>query len=141
MGNLSERNKILAGLGGEVAFAVLPLIVVLLVALDAEHAVPLFAFPEWSFGAAILFGQTLVKFISGVGSGGNASKGPVALAVSLLIVLGLAPSLIILNKALQALHSEVGLAPWARFTQVVLFLVGAIVYMLLGTIGEMWRRE
>lgn len=137
---LSERNRIFAGLAAEVAFAMLPLIVVAIVVLNADHSAGLFASPEWTFGAAILFGQTLVKFVSGLAQGGDASKGPVALAVSLLMVFGLAPSLLVLLITLQIV--EEGNVPphWLQATQVLLFAGATLVYMLLGTIGELWRK-
>lgn len=61
---MTERSRIFAGLAAEVSFAILPLLVVLMVLTYLQHASTFFASPEWSFGASILFGQTLVKFVS-----------------------------------------------------------------------------
>jgi hypothetical protein len=128
-------------LAAEVAFAVLPLLVVLMVLVHARHSTHLFASPEWSFGAAILFGQSLVKFISGLARGGHAATGPVALIVALLVVFGLVPSLIVLTMTLQS--SELGGNPaaWLQICQVAMFIGGAAMYLLLGTIGETWRER
>ena len=137
----SERKRILAGLAAEVAFAVLPLLVVSMVLIHTEHSTRMFAAPEWSFGAAVLFGQTLVKFMSGLARGGAAATGPVALIVALLVVFGLVPSLFTLIMTLQAVETRTDPARWLQFFQVILFCVASIMYMLLGTIGEAWNKS
>src|SRR3712207_7620614 len=67
-----ERKGIPAGAAAEVMFAVLPLLVVAMVLLHKEHSTALLASPEWSFGAAILFGQSVVKFMTSLARGGKA---------------------------------------------------------------------
>ncbi len=141
MKSLSERRQILAGLAAEVAFAVLPLLVVLMVVAHAEHSARLFMSPEWSFGASILFGQSLVRFVSGLARGGNAATGPVALVLALLIVFGLVPSLLVLYMTLQVTEMKGDPSGWLQFFQVSLFSGAAAMYMLLGTIGEMWNKS
>jgi len=69
---MSQRTRVLAGLAAEVSIAVLPLLVILLVAGQARQVGHFFSSPEWSFGAAIFFGQTLVKFVSGLVRGKGA---------------------------------------------------------------------
>jgi len=97
--------------------------------------------PEWSFGAAILFGQALVKFSTGVAHGGRAAHGPVALAVTLILVLGLAPSLLVLTLILVDTEADPKRDPdtWLGVMQVVLFIASAVTYCIFGMIGEMWR--
>lgn len=137
---MSERNRILCGLAAEVIFTILPLLLVLMVLFHVHRAGRLFTFPEWSFGAAILFGQSLVKFVSGLLRGGAVAIGPVVLAVVSVIVLGLAPSLTVLTLTLLSLEQDtaVGPARWLQVVQVVLFVFGALAYLGLGTIGEMY---
>lgn len=135
---MSERGRIISGLAAEVAFAVLPLLVVLLVVVvhlghSSSH---FFSSPEWSFGAAILFGQSLVKFVSGIARGGAAATGPVALAIALILVFGLVPSLVVLDMTLQ---SEGGAGLWLQVSQVILFSIAIFVYMLFGVVGEVWN--
>jgi hypothetical protein len=139
--SISERLRILMGLAAEVAFAVLPLLVVLMVVGNAGHPNHFFSSPEWSFGAAILFGQSLMKFISGIARGGAAAIGPVAFVVALLVVFGLVPSLIVLDMTLQAVEAKGEPAGWLQVSQVALFVLGALMYMALGTIGEMWSKS
>ena len=135
---MTERGRIVSGLAAEVAFAVLPLLVVLLVKVVQQSSPPseFFSSAEWSFGSAILFGQCLVKFTSGIGRGGSASPGPMALLISLVLVFGLVPSLVLLDMALQ---SEKVAHFWLGAFQVILFSLAAGAYMVLGLVGELWN--
>lgn len=137
---MTERSRIFAGLAAEVSFAILPLLVVLMVLVYLQHASRFFASPEWSFGASILFGQTLVKFVSNLAKGGEAARGPVALVVALLVVFGLVPSLFLLNWSVQATESPVPPRAWLQVGQVVLFFGASAVYMVFGTISETWKK-
>ena len=136
-----DRRRAFAGLFAEVSFAGLPLLVVLMVLLRYARGGEVIASPEWSFGAAILFGQALVKFSTGVAHGGRAAHGPVALAVTLILVLGLAPSLLVLTLILIDTEADPRRHPetWLGATQVVLFTVSAVTYCVFGLIGEIWR--
>src|SRR5262249_40866832 len=91
---ISDRPKVVSGLSAEVAFAVLPLLVVLMVFLDLHHSIGFFASPEWSFGAAILFGQSFIRLVTGLVQRGKAAQGPVALIIAMLLVFGLTPSIV-----------------------------------------------
>ena len=139
--NLSdERRRILSGLGAEVTFALLPLLVVLMVMIYAGRFPLLFSSPEWSFGAAILFGQAVVKFVAGLARAGAAAPGPVALVVTLVVVFGLVPSLIILTMLLLSAESLRCPALWLEASQILLFFCAAILYLVLGTVGEEWGK-
>jgi hypothetical protein len=139
----SNRRRTIAGLFAEVSFAALPLLIVLMVLLNYRHGDHIVWSPEWSFGAAILFGQALVKFMTGMAHGGHAAHGPVALAITLIIVLGLAPSLLVLTLILMDLEADPRRQPadWLSVLQVVLFLCAAATYLVFGAIGELWRHE
>lgn len=138
-----DRRRAFAGLFAEVSFAGLPLLVVLMVLLRYCRGGDVIASPEWSFGAAILFGQAVVKFSTGVAHGGHAAHGPVALAVTLIIVLGLAPSLLVLTLILMDTEAvpERHPATWLGVMQVVLFTASAVTYCVFGMIGEIWRHD
>jgi hypothetical protein len=138
---MAERARVLSGLSAEVAFAVLPLLVVLMVLAHADHSRQFFMSAEWSFGAAILSGQSLMKFVSGLARGGKAAKGPVALVIALVIVFGVAPSLLVLYMTLETIEIKADPSRWLQFFQVVLFCGAAVMYLLLGTIGELWTRN
>jgi hypothetical protein len=138
---MTKRSRIFAGLAAEIVFTILPLLVVLMVLLHAQRATHFFAAPEWAFGAAILFGQTLVKFVSGLARGGSAATGPVALFVALLVVFGLVPSLFVLYITLEVLVAQPNEpGRWLQISQVVLFWGAVAMYLVLGTVGETWSK-
>jgi hypothetical protein len=133
----------LTGLFAEIAFGSLPLLIVLMVLSQYHRGADIIEAPEWSFGAAILFGQALVKFMTGVAHGGRAAHGPVALAVALILVLGLAPSLLTLTLILLAREAVPARQPddWLSVLQLVLFGASAMTYFVFGAVGEMWRHQ
>lgn len=136
---MSKRASVFAGLAAEIVFTILPLFVVLMVLLHASRASYFFAAPEWSFGASILFGQTLVKFMSGLSRGG-AATGPVKLCVALLVVFGLAPSLFVLYMTLEVGTAQLEPGRWLQIFQVVLFCGAVAMYLVLGTVSETWSK-
>ncbi len=162
---MSARGRIIAGLGAEVSFAILPLLVVAIVLIHQGPLLNLFASPEWSFGAAILLGQALVKFVSGFVQGGRAPRGSFTLAVALLIVFGLVPALVVNAMTVMATEATIrpadlkrlpqsasdssqtnssqpnsrregGPTPGLQISQVLLFGIGVLAYILLGAVGE-----
>jgi hypothetical protein len=120
------------GVLSELLFVLLPLLVLTIVFLYKGKTVgALLATPEWSLGSAILFGQTLVKFVSGAAQSRWAWE-RVALVVSLIIVLGLAPSLTVLALILSAESVPVALV----VTQLAFFVGGVVVFLLVASTGH-----
>jgi hypothetical protein len=137
-----DYRQLIPSLLAEVVFAMLPLLVVFVVLSVFHKYQRVLASPEWSFAAAILFGQAIVRFMTGFAHAGRAKPGPVALAVALVIVLGLTPSLMILSAILKADFG--GPSPeepemWIQIVQVVLFVLSAGTYLTFGALGEIWR--
>jgi len=131
----SARNRILAGLGSELAFAILPIIIVWFALVWIGHGSDIMRAAEWSFGASVLFGQSLVRFASGLAPRGHAAAGPVALAIAGIIVGGLAPSLIVLFMMLQMQHADATPPTWLVVSQATLFVLSAAVFLILGVVG------
>jgi len=124
----------------ELTFAILPLLVLTLVFVYLGEDVPkILASPEWSFGSAVLFGQAIVRFVSGMIQSGKAKSEMVALVVSMLLVLGLVPSLAVLALVLHAAEGPSQAVPkWLVDAQVVQFVGGIIVYLWFGGMGGLW---
>lgn len=135
-----ERDKegIIAALIAEVVFATLPLLLIIMIFLHAGRSTEVFASPEWSFGSAVLFGQTLAKLVSGLAKSGHTRPGAAALVTSLLIVFGLAPALIINAIMLQLKPQDLSNF-WLEAIQVADFAAAAFVYVVIGGVAE--RRE
>jgi hypothetical protein len=117
----------------EFLFVLLPLLVLAIVDLsNGKSYDEVLASPEWSFGAAILFGQTIFKLVAGTLRAKAGGWEPIALTVALLIVLGLVPSLIVLAEVLTKSPAGRGLVIF----QISMFLFGAIFFLVLGCISH-----
>src|SRR5258706_5428269 len=126
----------LASIAAEFLFALLPLIVLTFVLFfRGEHVFRIMASPEWSFGAAILGGQTLVKFVSGLSRSVRPNWHRVSLAVAALFVLSIVPALTILALVIIAAQSP---PPWLVAWQVIMFVVSIAMFVIFGTIGHLW---
>jgi hypothetical protein len=125
-----------AGLMAEVVFAALPLLLILLVFAHTKRLGELFASPEWSFGSAILLGQTLAKFVSGLAKSGQTRPGAAALVTALLLVFGLAPALITLALMLEAERGPAEPSAWLQALQVIYFIGASILYVIMGDVSE-----
>jgi hypothetical protein len=129
-----HTKNALAALCAELAFVVLPLVVTLLIIGlgpgDSDHG--LWGSPEWSFASAILFGQALVRFVSGTTAKGGMAWERIALAVSLIFVLGVVPSLTLLTIVMKS--GDVG---WeVAVAQLTLFGLGIVAFLVFGGMGH-----
>lgn len=121
---------------GELLFTILPFSVLFLVYLFQEKSFQSYLFaPEWAFASAILFGQTVVKFVQGIVESTHCSgtiSERVGLLVAVLIVVGLVPSMIILALLLTSSKPPF----WVGVTQIVLFFVSALSFVVLGSVAH-----
>ena len=116
----------------ETLFVLLPLIVLAIVFSYQRKMFGLLHTPEWSFISAILFGQTLVKFVSAAVSESGAYWQRVVVIVSAIIVLGVVPSLIILALVLVSEPPSNGLA----IAQLIMFILSIVLYFFIGGAGQ-----
>ncbi|MEA2337747.1 MAG: hypothetical protein QOE82_1754 [Thermoanaerobaculia bacterium] len=118
-----EWTDALIVVASELLFIALPLVVISIVEFHHNGGwTALFNSSEWSFAAAVLFGQAVVKMIS-VAAGG-AIKERATFFGALTMVFGLVPSLVVLALILIDKTPTTGL----RFAQIALFLLGVLVY-------------
>jgi hypothetical protein len=120
---------------GELLFTVLPFGVLFLVYLFQGKSADTFLYaPEWAFGASILFGQTIVKFVQGIIESTRTSRTiaeRVGLLVTVFIVLGLVPSLVVLALLLTTNSPPL----WLGILQLILFALAAICFLLFGSLA------
>jgi len=129
----NETINTFVGILSELLFVLLPLLVLAFVSVHKGDTLWQFiSAREISFAAAILFGQTVVKFVSGISVSGENIWERIALVVSLLIVLGLVPSMIIL--ALIMTSNNPG--SWLVWTQLFFFLLSVCIFFVLGGVGH-----
>lgn len=128
------NQRALIGQISELLFALLPFAVVFLVfAYQNKGWEAYLMAPEWAFAAALLFGQTIVKVVQGTLRSGRLIVVPVVgLTISMLIVLGLVPSMVLLALILTANSAPL----WVGISQVVLAVLASCFFILLGTVSE-----
>jgi hypothetical protein len=120
-------------LGSELLFILLPLIILVIVRSYEYDFSKILYNTEWSIISIILFGQSVVKFSSGIAnSKENFRWQLVALVISLIIVFGLIPASIILVLSLTS--STITLS--VGIIQVIIFIISVGSYFFIGAIGQ-----
>jgi len=115
----------------EILFSILPMIILVIVHFYKGTLSSVFFLPEWALVAAVLFGQTIAKITSGAvafAKKASISYQQVTLSVTLIIVFGLVPSLVVLTLILVSTTPSVGLT----IGQLALFVLGIITFFLMG---------
>ncbi|CAI9679405.1 hypothetical protein [Elizabethkingia anophelis] len=127
-----ERN-LLYILFSELIFTILPLIVISIVRSYQDKVSLIFYNVEWSMMAIILFGQSIIKFSSGISNSKKQFRWQlVALIISLIITIGLIPSIVILVINSTNDNQSLGL----HIFQIILFILSTITFFLIGYIGQ-----
>lgn len=120
-------------LSSELIFTLLPLIILLIVRSYENNFSKVFYNTEWSIISIILFGQSIVKFSSGIANSNNKFRWQlVALVISLVIVLGLIPASIILVLNLSNNNITLNMV----ILQIIVFIVSVFTYYFIGAIGQ-----
>ena len=120
-------------IGAEFLFVILPLIVLSIVYISSNRENVIISAPEWSFASTILFGQTIIKLVSGVlYTDENVEWQRPILFITILIVLCLVPTLVILSLMLSVDKPSMFLT----WTQRVFFIISMIVFFVLGGVGQ-----
>ncbi len=138
----TKKNKsgsdAIIGVTSEVLFVILPLFVLALVSIHKSASFwDFLCTPEISFAAAILFGQSIVKFVSGISVANARSWERVALLVSGIIVLFLVPTLIILSLLMTSVKPEI----WIVWAQIILFILSIATFIIMGGLGSLLLKE
>jgi hypothetical protein len=134
MSNEFEKSSLLI-IASEILFAIMPLLILLLIALlTSDNLISVFSRSDISFVSVLLFGQTLVRFISGYVKTGNKSTWQrVAFVITILFVFGILPSVIYLI----IVHLEISKLKIVYILQNIWFISSIIVYIIFGCIGQM----
>jgi hypothetical protein len=120
-------------LSSEFLFTLLPVVILVMVRLFQNDFKSIFYNTEWSVIAIILFGQSVVKFSSGISNTNEKVRWQfVAFIISLIIIFGLVPSVIIL--ILNLINTEIHFGMY--IAQVVIFLISCFVFFIVGSIGQ-----
>ena len=128
------ENQAFAAALSELLFALLPFAVVFIVfAYQNKGWKTYLMAPEWAFASALLFGQTIVKVVQGALSPGLKANPPaVVLTISLLIVCGLVPSMVLLAIVLTGTNGPL----WLGITQMILAVIASYIFVLFAAIAH-----
>jgi len=117
----------------EILFVLLPLIIIIVFNLLNNNSFNIFHRSEWIFAAIVFWGQSIVKFISGLIKSQRKFKWQnIGFIITLIIILGLIPSTIILILILQLDVPNTTLS----IMQFVIFLLSIVGYYCFGTISQ-----
>ncbi|MCG6191397.1 hypothetical protein [Maribellus maritimus] len=120
-------------LTSEFLFTLLPIIILLIVRSYESNFSAIFYNTEWSIIALILFGQSIVKFSSGITNSKEKFRWQlVALVISIIIIFGLIPSAIILVLNL----SSKTLSNGTYIAQIILFIISSLTFFIVGALGQ-----
>lgn len=133
----SKRTWAIFEASTEVVISTLPLVVVLLVMLYIDKPAKLFTKPEWAFGAAIFFGQALVKLLSAMANPHKSVQGPkIVLFAACVLVFGLVPTMLTLVFIIHGAEQPGGVPIGYQILQTILFSLSAFVYVIVGVATE-----
>lgn len=119
----------------EIFFVILPLIVIFILLLSNNETFDILKRTEWSFISIVLYGQTIIKFISGSLKNSKKRKWQlISLVSTSLLVFGVIPS----TTILIILSVNSGQTSFIIYIfQIILFIISVATYIVLGTIGQM----
>jgi hypothetical protein len=132
-GNNLQARAVVAAVS-ELLFALLPFAVVFIVFAYQQRAwYEYIMAPEWAFASALLFGQSIVKIVQGTLNLGKGINVPaVMLTISLLIIVGLVPSMVLLAIVLTGKDAPL----WMGITQVILAIVAGVFFVIFAAIAH-----
>lgn len=127
-----ERNLFYV-LISEMLFTILPLIVISIVRSYQYKFDLIFYNTEWAMMSIILFGQSIVKFSSGIANSSLKFRWQlVSMIISLIIIFGLIPSIIVLIINLLNDEKVFGL----HIAQMTLFILSILTFFIVGYLGQ-----
>ena len=130
------QNVLVGGIT-EIMFVGLPLLVLTIVLIYKGQTAEILASPEWSFAAAVLFGQGVVKLVGTLSEKGGMHGERVALLCTIILVLGLVPSLVVLSLILLSDHP----VPWLIDLQIVLIIFALVSFLFCTDMVSSARAE
>lgn len=129
----NHRKAALYAILGDLLFIVLPLVVISIVDVSVGRSIfAIIESPELSFGSAVLFGQTIIKVVSGFAHSKPSGAEQPVFIIALIIVFGLVPSLVVLALLLSVNPIPHGL----QLAQAAIFALGIMVFLLFGVNGH-----
>ncbi|KXI23215.1 hypothetical protein, partial [Photobacterium sanguinicancri] len=121
----------------EYLFIFLPFLVIAIIKIYKSDFSTFFQAADWSFAASILFGQVIVKLVSGSVIHSKAKWQRVVVLLSFILVLGLVPSLVVLALILI----DGGVSNFLVNMQLTLFFFASVVFFFVGAAAHAMIEE
>jgi len=122
----------------EILFVLLPILIILIIHLLTSHSTSIFRSHELSYATIVLFGQTIVKFATGICKSKAKNRWQlVAFILTSIIILGLVPSIVILSLLLLINEPDI----WILWAQLIFFIFSVCTTYIVGTVGQMFFTE
>lgn len=122
----------------EILFILLPLIIICFFLFLQNRTDEILFQSDWTFATIIFFGQSIVKFISGLLKSKREFKWQmISIIISSIIVLGLIPSTVILIQLLSTSTPNIKLI----IIQYAFLILSIGVYYYFGTAGQSYLDE
>lgn len=131
---MSVRRSLSPSIIAEMIFASYPMLAVILFLLWREKPGEILASPEWSFAAAMLSGQAVVRLATGLLGQSHVRRGEVGLIFSLVLAFCFAPSNMFLWMILGSSEQHPAKI-WIKIGQLLLFAMASTVYVVFGSIS------
>lgn len=121
----------------EYLFIFLPFLVIGIIKIYKSDFSTFFQAADWSFAASILFGQVIVKLVSGSVIHSKAKWQRVVVLLSFILVLGLVPSLVVLALILI----DGGISDFLVNMQLTLFVLASAIFFFVGSAAHAMIEE
>jgi hypothetical protein len=138
-----SSKEVVTALSGSLAewiFAMLPLVVITIVATLGKLG-SILESAEWAFGAAILSAQTLYRFVGGVARARRISLQRMLLGVALLLVGVVGPAHVVLVLVVTAEMRDKKVPHSLAVAQAVFFWVASALFVLLAAAAHLWSLD
>jgi len=123
------------GVGAEALFALFPLIVIGVVLWYDGRLWSILETPEWSFAAAVLSGQTLVKLMSGTATLDERTDHQfISLLGAGIFVLLLGPSIVTLTFIILSDYTPLIVS----IAQITILIFSLLAFLTIGGLGQQW---
>jgi hypothetical protein len=137
----AEIGTAIAGALAEWCFAMLPLLVVTIVMTHLGRSTVVLESPEWAFGASILAGQALMRFVVGVVRARKLSIERVMLGISSILVFVVVPANIILALVIMAEVDQKHISSLLATAQAGLFVLSSALFILVASFAQLWSKR
>ena len=123
----------------ELLFSTLPLIIILILHIALKKPIKeIYYSTDISFISVAVFGQTVIRFMSGIAKSQTKKNWQrIAFISSLLFILGVVPSV----SYLIIIYSNEVVSKAVYFLQFMWFIFSISAYWVIGTIGQMYLDE